>query len=262
MRHQIDKNKDREMRIFFKFISIYSLLIATAYAHICEDESIVALVLEQAKIKPAERDLFDCKIEPLNSSHVIMAYANWFPEIEDREEGSFELNLIKFNKENQKLIDQYRVAEPLISDAVALENIKLDTANYKISDSSRALGVRLSYRINSSVNHFSMTLLNLYEFNKRRQILHNLIVQRYSAETDARCNTDAEERSSIMLMQNKQSNQAFDILLKSRIDHSIFRRIKGGCKEFKKPTTLQTFRVKFDGQQYQIPKAFKDDYVY
>ena len=246
----------------FKIVLISVLLSTNAYAKICESKSLVESVLKQAKIDSTEGDLMDCKLDPQNDSKVIMAYAKWLPDSEDEYSGHYVLNLLQFNQLNQRLIDQFQVVEPLISDAVHLNSIQLDTANYKFTNTNRALGLRLDYSLNSSVNPFSMTLLNLYDLKKKRQILHNLIVERNRAEMDRQCNAELEERTSVLVMQKLQSNQAFDILLKSRIEQSVFHGTRDNCKELKQPTSLQNFMLKFDGQQYQIPKRLKEEYQY
>lgn len=249
------------MKILIKILVLYVGLITFAYANICEDERMVNNILAQAKIKPSEGSMIDCKSDPMNEANVILAYVRPI-NIQDSEPSNFRLSILKFDRENLRLNDSYHSKEEIVSDAVSLTSIQLDTANYKINKTNRVLGVRLHYSLNSSVNPFSMTLLNLYDFQNKKQVLDSLIVKQYRAETDTRCNADVEERTSTLSMQNTLSNQAFDILLKSRIDHSIFEGTRENCKESKKPTTLQKFTLKFDGQQYRIPKPFKDEYLY
>ena len=254
----------KSIKIGFKMMAVMSYFTGVAFAFepVCESHTVVSDVLKQAKIKEDDRALIDCKIDPQNDMNVIMAYAPWFPENADEGAGDYRLYLLKFNKNNLKLTYQYQVAESLISDAISLDSIQLDTANYKINDSNRALGLRLKYFGHSQPNPFSMNVLNLYDLKNKKKVLDSLMVERYRAETDTRCNADVEKRISTLSMQNTQSNQSFDILVKSRIDRSIFQGTSENCKEIKKTTTSEKFSIKFDGQRYQIPKQFKDDYHY
>ena len=155
-----------------------------------------------------------------------------------------------------------RIKEPLFSDAISLNSIELDTAPFIAVPDIRLVGLRLNYSGHSQPNPFSMTVLNLYDLKNKKTVLDSFIVTRYRAETDTRCNAEVEDRASTLSMQNIQSNQFFDILVKSRIDRSIFQGTRENCQEMTKPTTLEKFTLKFDGQQYQIPQAFKQEYRY
>lgn len=250
------------MNITLKLLILQVFFTPTAFAYICESESLVLDVLKQAKIQPKESALIDCKSDSMDESNVIMAYAQSQTDQGDGTSGHYLLNIIKYNRGNVRLNYHYKVAEELVSDAISLNSIQLDTANYKISNSNRALGIRLNYSGHSQPNPFSMTVLNLYDLKNKKTVLDSFIVTRYRAETDTRCNAEVEDRASTLSMQNIQSNQFFDILVKSRIDRSIFQGTRENCQEMTKPTTLEKFTLKFDGQQYQIPQAFKQEYRY
>ena len=150
----------------------------------------------------------------------------------------------------------------LISDAISLNSIHIDTANYKIHEANRALGLRLDYSGHSQPNPYSMTILNLYDLQNKVQILDSLIVERYRAETDTRCNADVEKRNSTLIMKNTQSKQMFDILVRSRIERYQSHGTTENCIDSKHRFAHQNFLLKFDGKQYQIPKQFKDEYRY
>ena len=236
--------------------------VAFAFEPVCESHTVVSDVLKQAKIKEDDRALIDCKIDPQNDMNVIMAYAPWFPENADEGAGDYRLYLLKFNKNNLKLTYQYQVAESLISDAISLDSIQLDTANYKINDSNRAFGLRLKYSGHSQPNPFSMTVLNLYDLKNKKTVLDSFIVTRYRAETDTRCNADIEERKSILMMQKNKSKEYYDIQVHSNIDQYNFSGTSENCRESKHKISQQKFMLKFDGKQYQIPAQFKDEYLY
>ena len=250
------------MKIILTTIILQGVAIGTVQAHMCDDRALVTSVLKHANIKPTEGALIDCKGDPSNNTAMIMAYANWISETTDDVAGHYDLNILKFDKVNDKVTYHYKVADELISDAVNLDSIQLDTANYKINDSNRALGLRLNYSGHSQPNPFSMTVFNLYDIENKKQILKSLIVDQYQAETDTRCNADIKERKSTLVMQNTKSYHYYDIQVNSKIDHYQMNGTSDKCLESKHKLSQHRFLLKFDGQQYQIPKIYRDDYLY
>lgn len=250
------------MNITLKLLILQVFFTPTAFAYICESESLVLDVLKQAKIQPKESALIDCKSDSMDESNVIMAYAQSQTDQGDGTSGHYLLNIIKYNRGNVRLNYHYKVAEELVSDAISLNSIQLDTANYKISNSNRALGIRLNYSGHSQPNPFSMTVLNLYDLKNKKTVLDSFIVTRYRAETDTRCNADIEERKSILMMQKNKSKEYYDIQVHSNIDQYNFSGTSENCRESKHKISQQKFMLKFDGKQYQIPAQFKDEYLY
>lgn len=250
------------MKIILKLIILQSILITATYAHICENKSIVQTVVKQAKINASERDLVDCKADPENPSEIIMAYAIWNPDDEDSQVGSYRLKILKFMHNNSKVKyifdDQYE----LNSDAVALQSIHLDTANYRISQTNRALGIRFKYAVQSRVNPSIFSLFSLYDLKKQKKILDRFMISESKVEMDAECNANVKDRKSTLAMQKKKSNQVFDILVNSKIKHyQTYGNIED-CVDSKPRLSEQGFILKFDGSQYQIPKAYRSEYLY
>lgn len=250
------------MKIIFKIISLQFILISAVYANICDDTQVVAQILKQAKIVKLEQSLIDCKLDPVDNSIMIMAYAQWIPVKGNAEERDYALDLFKFNPKNLKLVYHYAVAEPMVSDAISLNSIQLDTANYKVTDPNRALGLRLNYSGHSQPFPFPMQLLNLYDLKNKQQILDSLIVTRNRAEIDMNCNADIEERASTLVMQSTQTKKYTDILVNSKIKRYQTQVINEDCQEVNHQLSQQRFVLKFDGKKYQFPKKFKDEYQY
>lgn len=264
------KTKVETMRIISKTIlSVISkisvlqfILIGTVSANICDKDQDVAKILSQTSIVNFEQSLMDCKLDPLDHSKVIMAFAQWIPVKDEPEQGAYYLNLLKFNQADLKVFYNYVVRGEIVSDAISLESIQLDTANYNITRSNRALGVRLNYSGHSQPNPFSMQVLNLYDLKNKKKILDSLIVERYRAETDTRCNAAVEERSSTLMMQGNKTKNYSDIRVNSKIKSYEMVGTRGDCKEINQRLSQQSFVLKFDGQEYQLHKKYKDDYQY
>ncbi|WP_173911340.1 hypothetical protein [Acinetobacter sp. Marseille-Q1618] len=222
---------------FFSYIAMNTMAVAID----CTDESQLSAILKQAKISYSTSDLVDCKILPNQPNTQLIAYAEWRSEPHEPEVGDYILSLISWDQRQHKANDVYHVKEPLVSDAIALESIQLDTATYQLNSSLRAVGLRLNYRGYSQPNPFSMQLLDLYDLNNKRKILNSLIVNQYRAETDTRCNADIEERRSTLIMQKTQTNHFFDIELNGKIEKYEMYGTEKNCKKLKAQALQQKF---------------------
>ena len=88
------------MKIIVKIISLQFILISAVYANICDDTQVVAQILKQAKIVKVEQALIDCKLDPVDNSNMIMAYAQWIAVKGNAEEGDYALNLFQLRHIN------------------------------------------------------------------------------------------------------------------------------------------------------------------
>ena len=243
---------------FLCFMTMHSM----AFAIDCENESQLSAVLKQANVAYQSYHLVDCKLLPNTKNQQIIAYAQQNQQSADSEDFDYTLSLITLDTKNDRILSYYPVKDKLVSDAISLERIQLDTAAYQLSSDLRAVGVRLNYHGHSQPNPFSMQLLNLYDLKNKRKVLDSLIVDLYRAETDTRCNADIEERKSMLIMQKTKTKNFVDIQLSSKIEQYEMYGDVENCKEIKRQSSQQKFILKFDGQQYRVPKQYKDEYVY
>lgn len=117
----------------------------------------------------------DCKADPENPSEMIMAYAAWKADHEDAGIGSYQLKILKFTQNGSKVKYMFDDQDELNSDAVALEAIHLDTANYRMTKENRALGVRFKYAVQSRANPSTFSLFSLYNLKNKQKILIDLL---------------------------------------------------------------------------------------
>lgn len=204
----------------------------------------LSAVLKQANISYSTSDLVDCKILPNYPNTQLIAYAEWRSEPHEPEVGDYVLSLISWNHQNNTVSDVYHVKETLVSDAIVLESIQLDTAAYQLNSSLRAVDVRLNYRGHSQPNPFSMQLLDLYDLNNNRKVLNNFIINRYRAETDTRCNADVEERKSVLIMQKTKKQNFFDIQISSKIKKYEMQGDVENCQEIQRQSSQQKLILK------------------
>lgn len=199
---------------------------------------------------------------PAQPNLTVIAYADWKAFKEDEHVGEFKLTFLMLNTQTQQIHNIYKVKEALVSDAIELNSIELDLASYQVSEIKSLIGLRLNYNGHSQPNPYSMQLLDLYDLQEKKKRLNSLIVQRYQAETDTQCNSDVEERNSVLVMQSKKTNHYYDIELRSQIKHYKMVGDRENCKKLNIKLSQQNFILKFDGTQYQLPKNLVEEYQY
>ena len=230
---------------------------------ICPTESQIEQVLKQKHLSlHFDSNYLSCKVLPNNPNQVVIAYAEEIDTEQDQEPSDFQLTFLTLDATTLRVLDIYPVKNRLVSDAVELESIALDMANYAISENKNLVGIRANYMGRSQPNPYSTTSLNLYDLQNKKQLLDGLVVKQYTAETDTRCNANIEKRNSVLIMQKNKTNQYFDIKVQSKIDQYKMSGTSEDCKESKHHYSQQSFLLKYSDAHYQIPKNFKDKYQY
>lgn len=246
--------------LFFCFLSISTASFAQNF---CQNHVQIEKILLKNKITTNfDSNYFSCKSLPTNPQVALIAYADWVVSPQDENSGDYNLTFLSVDHQTQKIENIYSVEELITSDAIELSSIALDLAAYNVSKNKRLIGLRLNYSGHSQPNPYSMTLLNLYDLQNKKQVLDSLIVDQYQVETDTRCNADIRTRKSILSLQNTQSKAYFDIRVLSKIDQYQMSGTQEHCVESKHKLSQHSFLLKFDGKKYQLPKVFRDEYQY
>ena len=244
------------------FLFLQLVISSFVYAFDCENEKNIEHVLNQVDLKVNSSDLISCKVNPQNKNQLLIAYAVQQSVEKDISVGDYQLYILAVNHQNHRVEYFYPVGKTLISDALYLEEINWDFAPYIVEPNHRVIGLRLKNYGRSIPNPYNIEVLNLYDLDNKKQILDRLIIYQYVEETDMYCNADIEERNSVLVMQPTQTNQYFDIQVKSRIENYEMVGTEEDCIEVNRKKSKHNFILKFDGKQYQIPKQYQQDYKY
>ncbi len=229
---------------------------------LCKQPEYIEKILRQhTNTTTVNEDFLACADFPNVPEQTLIAYAETQTK-DDQPVDDYQLTFLTVNSKTQKLHSIYHVKELLPSDAIELRSIQLDLAPYQVSESLRAIGLRRNYAGRSSANPFSAQVLDLYDLQHNKKILNGLIVARYQAETDTRCNAKVIESKAILMILRNTTRQYFDMQLRDRIQHYEMSGDLENCKETKRVSTQQRFTLKFDGRQYQIPQPYRDQYLY
>ncbi|MBC8882918.1 hypothetical protein H9X57_04585 [Flavobacterium piscinae] len=224
---------------------------------ISEKESILDFVAKELNIENPKRikDLEAFKLQPNNPKEAIVV----IPEIMEgsKEEEFFRLNshIAIVNLKSKTITHQYFESHKTngwVSDAIRLDEIKIDTAPYFVNESTRAFGIRVSYFGDSRVNPYYNQTLSLFikENNTLKKILHNFNIEKNTGEWNGNCEGEFFNESKTLVISKKKTNGYVDILVKHKLAKSIaFLNQNDECDE-KDTISNSSSILRFDGQLY------------
>lgn len=234
------------------FIGILMLLFAgilygqeiniTRFDHIVKN-----LKLEKTRIK--EEFCTEKKMPNVEDSYIAV-----LPILQGKEEEDFFVvrNYIVITDENGAIKNQYFDPVEITSDAIMLRSMTIDTGLYNISSGIRAFGVKVSVQNGSQPNPYSSETISLYypSGNTLKKVLNEFELNRYGAEWDTRCTGEANDDSSVIMMDKTKTNNFTDLKIKTISVKRKTKEVNGDCKE--NETSKTSYRIlKFKNGKYQ-----------
>ncbi|MGV8886734.1 MAG: hypothetical protein ACOH2P_01420 [Pseudomonas sp.] len=174
-------------------------------------------------------------------------------------DGIYDLSLAVVSSSDSKPLASFHQASAFVSDAIAIEDLQLDTARYMLTPDLRAFGVRTTFKGSSRVNPLNETLLSLYvkEGDALRSVMDRLITYEFSGEWDGNCAGERYETLRTVEMTKTSSHGYADLIVKSVTTDLIGVGEAEAC-ELKSTThkpVLTTLR--YDGNTYVLPQGLK-----
>jgi len=157
-----------------------------------------------------------------------------------------------------------RAFEPnaLTEDAIAIQDIRIDTGRYSLATNTRAFGIRVRYRGASRSNPYASETLQLYvaQGSKVRKVLDEIELDMDGGEWDTTCTGHFEQVRGTLAV-SRDSNEGFaDLVVQRAQTESRAESQEGGeCSQKVLPTKLRTFKLQYDGERYQVPKALRSE---
>lgn len=175
--------------------------------------------------------------------------------VEQDEEGNmtFDSYILIINNKSGKIINKFFEKKAWFSDAVRLDAIGLDFAPYKLNESTRAFGVRLSYSGSSRPNPYSETLLSLFipSGDSLLRVLKDCSMSSYHGDWDTNCNGNFTSEENVLILSENKNNGFKDLIVKSTITNITNIPVKDDCKEEKK-VEKPVFKVlKYSNNEYR-----------
>lgn len=213
-------------------------------------------VLKQLKLNPlnVKTDLIVSKALPQDPDDTIVV----IPEIVSEGEQEFELNshIAVVNTTSGKITHQYfesASTNQWVSDAIQLEEVKIDTAPYMIADNVRAFGVRVYYYGQSQANPYSNETISLFikSDNTLKKVLNNYDVMQYGGEWDTNCEGEFIGSKATLAMSAEKTNDYFDIVVATTITETENHETENGDCESKDEVSTETKILKFEDKEYK-----------
>ena len=224
------------------------------------DKTIENYGLENGIIDNLELDWVQIKtnfivsqVNPKNPDETIVV----IPEIIDEGEQYFNLNshIVIANNRSGKITHNYFESHKTnrwFSDAVKLDEIKIDTVPYTISEGKTAFGIRVSHFGLSSVNPYQSNRQSLFVKSGGSLIimLSDYSIKDYGGEWDGNCDGEFINEDKSLFVSSNITNDYFDLIVNNKITIiKNFEDENGEC-ETNKTYQNQEKVLKFNGRKY------------
>ncbi|WP_415763415.1 hypothetical protein [Pseudomonas sp. CP4] len=200
-----------------------------------------------------------CKVWPAVQNQAIAVKSTYLADADDEDVGVFDLDLAIVNASNAKPIATYRKPGAYNSDAVRFDDLRIDTARYRLAEDVRAFGLRSKFVHSSHAIPYEKTDLALYvrEGNQLRPVLEGLVVYKNNGEFSGDCEGYLKQvRRTVEIAESSHHGLA-DLIVTSR--GSKMKNTQSGKECLSKTTHLKTTQVSliYDGQQYVVPENLR-----
>jgi hypothetical protein len=236
------------MNLRLRIFIVLSVLSLGAQAHAaCENKAFDG------------KSLSRCKVWPAVQNQAIAAKSVYLADADDEDVGVFDLDLAIVNASNAKPIATYRKPGAYNSDAVRFDDLRIDTARYRLAADVRAFGLRSKFVHSSHAIPYEKTDLALYirEGNQLRPVLEGLVVYKNNGEFSGDCEGYLKQiRRTVEIAESSHHGFA-DLIVTSR--GTRMKNTQSGKECLSKTTNLKTTQVSliYDGQQYVVPENLR-----
>lgn len=235
-------------------ILILILSLLTTYISHSQDERLISKVLHKLNLKPKDvnMELIQTKVLPYAKEKTVLVIPKYETNQDDDEFYVYDAYIIIADNQSGQILNKYFEANKWTSDAIRLDGLSIDTGLYKLSDKTRAFGVRVSYTGSSRVNPYGATDLSLYIPTKNglKQIADEIKVGNYSGEWDGNCNGEFQREEITIDIDNENTNGFYNLILRNKITDTITTPKGDDCDE-KISTSNKTKKLKYNGKTYE-----------
>lgn len=203
-------------------------------------------------IRAIDRDSVVCKVWPANESLTIVALA-----LDDTEGEARDLEILVTDSRTGEIRSRLYQPGAIDEDAIRFAGLQIDTARYQLNENVRAFGIRLARTGSSRPNPYGNETLNLYTLQHLmlKPVLNSLEMHVDSGEWDTRCAGEFETINRTLSIGEPGTSGYANLLLAEKGIKTINRLTKGGCEAIERDLPRQRYTLRFDGNQYRVPKA-------
>lgn len=165
------------------------------------------------------------------------------------------------NTDRMAIVSRLFEEKALTHDAIRLEEIRVDTARYRLAADARAFGLRVRYQGSSRAYPYANETLSLYVPQGARlaKALDGLEVSLQRGEWDMQCAGSFEAMSGNLSLGPGASNGYADLVLRRTHIDSVNRLQGEECVMQEQPPRFSSSTLRYDGSAYRIPKKSAAD---
>jgi len=205
----------------------------------------------------------ECKVWPADPTKTIAALvdphkvSNISPSSDD---GRSDLEVLVLETSSGNILQRLFQKGALISDAIPLMSIQLDTARYVLAPGVIAFGVRAN-RYGRFDNETQDINLYAIQENKLKQILDNLTMHESAIAMNDESNAHTCQSSDITrtLAIAKTSSHGYADLIVQENKSERSDGSRDDCADAKTTKSSRQYVLHFDGSSYVLPKELHDD---
>ncbi|MGP6419231.1 hypothetical protein ACTZGP_10705 [Pseudomonas putida] len=200
-----------------------------------------------------------CNVWPAFPSQAISVKSTYLADSGGDDAGAFDLDLALLNASNAKPIATYRKPGAYNSDAVRLDDVRIDTARYRLTPDIRAFGLRAKFVHSSHAIPYEKTDLALYvrEGDSLRPVLEGLVVFKDNGEFADDCEGYSKKIRRTLEIAPTSHNGFADLIVTT--SGSKMKNTRSGSQCVSKTTELKKKQITltYDGQQYNVPEDLR-----
>lgn len=248
-----------------KIIYVFLLLTVTACAQkivhkktdiTLSQEELETFVVKELNIEESKIGFVVSKVSPGNSNETIVV----IEEIAKEEEWSSESNshIAIVDNTTGKITHKYFESSKTNgwdSDAIFMDNITIDTLNFKLDSSKTAFGVKGLFRSMSKPNPYYYETLSLFtkERDSLKKILDFYPIYESSGEVNVNsCYAHYDKTAKVLSMGDAKTNGYNDILVKHTISDIIYQEDENGdCNPTVRTVATESKVLAFNGAVYK-----------
>jgi len=200
-----------------------------------------------------------CKVWPADPGKTLLAVQLGHEAAESPDGATYDLEMLVADSAQPRILQRYRQDGALVSDAIRVGALTLDTARYRLNENTTAFGLRIEYLGSSRANPYSGVVLNLYasQEGKLRPVLRGLEVSLSRGEWDTNCAGEFSTVRRTVAVDAKRDHGYAGLLVNSAQEDSRAAPQGRDCSEKTVAKNKSSVRLAYDGREYVVPKSLR-----
>lgn len=203
-----------------------------------------------------DSDVASCKVWPANPA-LTLAVLPLPQKGSTDDDKTYDVEILVADSQTGKIAAHRFEKSALVSDAVRLRGVTLDTAAWQLTPQTRAFGVRAEYEGSSRVNPFSQTVLSLYVVDGKtlRPVVDKLATQTGGGEWDGNCAGSFSDTSRAVSVGAPGKDGYVKLTVSEKTVTTKNTPTRNDCASKESTSRRPNVTLEYDGERYPVPKA-------